>query len=83
MKVTRKTVKIVKEFHEIEVGETFLIGDTPYLKVDTNDIEIECDRCDSLIEIEDYAVNLTSGELTAIYRYNSYELCECELIVDR
>lgn len=83
MKVTRKLTKTVKEFHEIEVGETFLIGDTPYLKVDTDDVEIECDRCDAIIEVEDFAVNLITGELTAIYRFSTYELCECELIVDR
>lgn len=83
MKITRKTVKIVKEFHEIEKGETFLIGDTPYMKVDTDDFEIECDRCDAMIEVEDFAVNLITGELITIYRFNAYELCECEVIVDR
>lgn len=83
MKITRKITKTVKEFYEIEKGETFLIGDTPYMKVDTDDVEIECDRCDSMIEIEDYAVNLITGELTALYRFSPYELCECEVIIDR
>lgn len=83
MKITRKITKTVKEFCEIEKGTTFLIGDTPYMKVDTDDVEIECGDCDALMELEDYAVNLITGELRQVHRFNAYELCECEVIVDR
>lgn len=83
MKITRKITKTVKEFYEIENGGTFLIGDTPYMKVDTCDAEIECDCCDRIMELEYYAVNLVTGELREVPRFNTYELCECEVIVDR
>ena len=83
MKITRKITKTVKEFYEIEKGETFLIGDTPYMKVDTCDAEIECDRCEDLVTLDSsYAVNLETGEFVEFRPYQDFEICECEVIVN-
>ena len=37
------------------------------MKVDTDDVEVECDRCDALLELEDYAINLVTGELRQVH----------------
>ncbi len=84
MKVTRKTITVEKEFSDISFGETFLCDGEVYMKVNCLDIEIECDRCEDLVTLDSsYAVNLETGEFVEFRPYHDFEICECELIVDR
>ena len=84
MKITRKITKIEKEFSDIGFGETFLCDGEVYMKVNCLDIELKCDRCEDLICLDSsYAVNLETSKFVEFRPYHDFEICECEVVVDR
>lgn len=84
MKIKRANEKIIKELAEIKYGETFLYDNTPFMRVNTEGVEVECCRCEDIIELEtNYAVNLETGDLVQFGFYSEHESCNCEVVVDR
>ena len=84
MKINAPIKANARKIRYIPSGSTFMVGDTIYMKVDTEKVFFECDHCDKTDCLDNYgyfAVNLANGELEKIDTEIAYDTCECEVNV--
>lgn len=84
MRVNRNERADLVPFWNMDLGDTFFIGDDIYLKISHRNCKpIECGVCDSSTNIHAdggyYAVNLANGEVRDIERNDKFEPCICEV----
>lgn len=85
MKIIEENVNVTT-FEALKSGDVFRDADTNkiFMKVSMSEnIEITCDECDNTFEyyLDDYAVNLETGELNNFYLFDKVEKFNATLTI--